>query len=453
MRKQLISLILLLLALLNNANAQLLPLTLPNPPADFKVQNSNLSIQQQSTGMQFTDITISNLAKIVFSEVMSVNYVLSTKILTDERLIAFKFNAKKDGSIEKFFGTFLMSLGYTMTVRNGVYYVEEPAHKTAIDYDYFVYIPKYRTADYLAELVKPYFPDSFSSANREVNTPTRTPTDIETEKGSALDMGNKSYDILSFKYDNQKLKNKILNFLNQVDTPEKNIVIKAYVYEVSYSDSDGSAIGLMANIASSKLNMQFGSVNPLDNFVRFSSNALSIFVSNLSTDNRVKLISNQQFRVKNKQEAIFKSGQKIPTLGTVSYQGNSGTPVQNIEKVDTGLIIKATPIIKKNAIDINFYQEISEAVNTTTGLNNTPTIQQRSLATNFTTNQNEVVMLAGLTQIKKTNGETQPFLFPFFKSKTTQSSKTDIVIFLEVLSANKEDLPSAITEELEKDEK
>lgn len=452
------SIMLLTIALTNNLYAQSLPTTLPNPPKDLNIVMATAPLQipsiqsQQNASLQFSDITISNLMKVVFSEVMSVNYVLSTKIIQDDRPISFRFNPKKDGKIEVFFSNFVRSLGYNLSIKNGVYYVEEPAKKTAADYDYFVYTPKYRTADYLAELVKPYFSEYFTASNRGIDTPTRTPESLEAPTGSALAMGNKSYDILSFRYDDPKIKNKILNFLNQADTPEKNIIIKAYVYEVSYTDQDGSALGLMANIAHSKLNMQLGAINPLDNYLKFSSNALSMFVSNLANDNRVKLVSNQQFRVKNKEEASFKSGQKIPTLGSVSYQGSSGTPVQNIEKVDTGSIIKATPTIKKNAIDINFYQEISEAVTTTTGLNNTPTIQQRTLNTNITTKENEVVILAGLTQIKKTSGESQPFFLPFFKTTTTLNSKTDIVIFLEVLPASNEELPEKIGKEFMQEE-
>lgn len=456
MKIKLITAILTTILLINNSNAQNLPLSLPNPPKDMVItapqpEFPTVPPAQNAIGLQFNDITLANLLKVVFSEVIQSNYVLSTKVITDERPVSFRFNKNKDGKIENFLSQFLKSMGYSMIMKNGVYYIEEPPKKTAIDFDYFVYVPKYRTANYLADLVNPYFPENFIANNREVNTPTRTPegTGENLPETNAINMGNRKTDILTFKYDDLKLKKKIISFLNQVDTEEKNIIIKAYVYEVSYTDSDGSAIGLMANLASKKFNIQLGPTDSLNNFVKLSSNALSIFVSNLNDDSRVKLISNQQFRVKNGEEASFKAGQKIPTLGSVSYQGDSGTPVQNIEKVDTGSIIKATPKIKKNIIDIDFYQEISEAFVTTTGVNNSPTIQQRNLKTSFSTKLNEVVMLAGLTQIKKNNTVSQPFLLPWFKSNNKQDSKTDIVIFLEVLPSTTTEIPEEITEEID----
>lgn len=453
MKIRIIALLLSLTPITNNLYAQSIPSLPPHPPADLKIVSAlptslplslppTLPSSPDAQGLQFTDITISNLLKVIFSEVLQSNYVLSTKVIEDNRPISFRFNKTKDGKLESFLGTFLKSLGYNMTMKNGVYYIEEPPQKSAVDYDYFVYIPKYKTADYLADAVRPYFGDAFSASNREVNTPTRTTVSTEgLSPTNALMAGNKSYDILTFKYDDLKLKKKILSFLSQIDKPEPNILVKTYTYEVSYTEQDGSALGLMMNLASSKLNISLGATNPLDNAIKFSSNALSLFVSNLSTDGRVKLISNQQVRLKNREEAVFKSGQKIPTLGSVSYQGTSGTPVQNIEKVDTGSIIRATPNIKANAIDMDFYQEISEAVNTTTGVNNSPTIQQRSLQNKFTTHLNEVVMLAGLTQLKQTNNVNQPFFLPWFKSSTKQNTKTDIVIFVEVLPVNAEVIP------------
>ncbi|HAD79253.1 MAG TPA: type II secretory pathway protein, partial [Flavobacteriaceae bacterium] len=119
--------------------------------------------------------------------------------------------------------------------------------------------------------------------------------------------------------------------------PEENILVKAYIYEVSYSTEDGSAIGLVLNIANQKLKINMGSQEPLTNFVNFSSNALGILFSNINTDTRFKLLSNPYLRVKNNKQSAFNVGQSVPVLGSISYQGNNGTPVQEVKYVDTGL--------------------------------------------------------------------------------------------------------------------
>lgn len=437
MRKKLFKAI-LLATCVSSAYAQNLPIPM-TPPAGLPgmyAPTNPLEITKpsatQTENLVFNDILLGNLLTVLFNEVMNKNFVLSPRVLEENRPVSFRYSKSKDGSLDPFLTTFLKSLGYELSIKNGVYYVQDPAKKRPEEYDYLIYHPQYRDANYLINNVRSYFGDNFKAEVKSISSDQKI-TSNDVSPNSAAGLIDKAQDILTFRYETEKEKNKILNLIKQLDTEEDNLLVKAYIYEVNYSTSDGSAFGLILNLASSKLNLSMGSTTPLDNFAKLSSNALTLIFSNINTDNRFKLLSNPFLRVKNNKLSSFNVGASVPVLGSISYQGSSGTPIQEVKYIDTGLIFQLTPHIKKQGIDIDFISEISEVQNTTSGVNGTPTLTKRKLNSNFTTKRNEVVMLAGLTNNKNDNNTSIPFIFPFFKNKIETKNKTEIVVFLEVV--------------------
>lgn len=420
---------------LNNCFAQSIPNTAPRPPQDLGLNLPIAPIQAQAKdtdGMQFSEISISALSKILFSEVLQKNYILSSDLLSDSRMVSFRYNYKKDGNLEKFIVTFYKSQKLNLYAKDGIYFVEKIEENK--DYNFYVYTPKYKNSAYLLDQATPFFAEYFTT-ERGVKGEKRT-IDEYSPRDVSYNL-SKDQELLTFKYSDEKTKNKILDFFRQIDIATPDYILKAQVYEVSYSDTDGSALGLMINLANKKFNIKLNSTSPLDNFVSFSNNALSLFASNINTDSRIKLKTSQVLRLKNRKEASWIVGQSVPTLGNISYQGASGTAVQSVNYQDTGLVIKVTPNIHQENIDIQFTQEMSEAISTLTGVNNSPTLTKRNFTTEFTTTLDEVVMLAGLTQEKKSNNVSRPFIFPFIKTTEDTNIKTDIVIFISVSKANK----------------
>lgn len=424
----------------SNAFAQIAPQT---PPMGLPAPSSMPLLAQPPSdyaNLEFNSVTVSNLITIIFSEVQPKSFVLSSKVLQDNRVVSFRYNKKQNGEIINFLSSFLKSLDLQMTSKNGVYYVDVIPEKQAEDYSYYVYEPKYRNANYLVDNLRPFFGENFLSSVRNIATDHKATQD-NVSPTSAYAMMDKSQQLLSFRYENEKLKNKILNFIKQLDTPESNLIVKSYIYEVQYNENDGSALGLLVKLANGKLTLNTGSSDPLSNFVKFSSNSLNLFLSDLSKNTDIKLLSNPVLRIKNGKESVLTVGNSVPTLGNVSYT-QQGQPIQNVEYKDTGLVLKLNPTITKESISLDLTQEISEAIATSNGVNNTPTLTKRNLSTTFTTKKNEVVMLAGLTQTKQENGKSRSVIFPFFENKIKENSKTDIVVFLEVVDLSEQQIPS-----------
>ncbi|WP_304349392.1 type II secretion system protein GspD [Comamonas testosteroni] len=428
------TIIIIAAVILSKANAQNLPLALPQslplglPPIEA---TKAIEAPKPQEEISFSQITLNNLLTVVFSEIEQRNFVLSSQVLNDSRLVSFRYNKKKNGNIVSFITPMLQDLGYFVSNKNGTIYVDPIPQKKPEDYNFYVYAPKNRTADYISKILRPYFRENLDASTGLVDTGKSYDT-TNVSNGSILNLGDKQQDFLTFKYDNEKVKSKILEVIKQIDVPESNLVTRAYIYEVSYTDQDGSAMGLMLNLANNKLKLNLGTTNTLQDFVSFSSSTLNLFLSSLNTNNNIKMISNPILRIKNLKESKFVVGNSVPTLGNITTT-SSGTTQQSVNYVDTGLTFKITPTIAKDSISIDLTEEISDAVKTETGVNNSPTLTKRNLTSTFSLKKNEVVMLSALTQDKTTKTTSRPFILPFFSQDTSSNQKTDIVIFFEVV--------------------
>ena len=420
------------------------PLQLPipmTPPAGLPLDNLGIAqpIAPKSSALQFSEISLSSLLPLIFNEMQAKNYVLSNQVLQDQRTVTFRYSKKEDGSLEPFLAVFLRNFGYQINNQNGVLYVSAIEQKKPEDYHYYVYVPKNRRANYISDEIRPFFGANFLGAVKAIQTDSKVTTQ-DVSPTSALAQVDKSQDNLTFRYETEKEKDAILTLLNKFDTPDKNIVIKAHIYEVTYTSQDGSALGLVLNIASKKLNLNIGTTNPLTNFANISSNALNLIFSNIDTDQRFKLISNPFLVTKSGQQASLTFGDTVPTYDSVSYTSN-GTAVQSVKPVDTGLIFQVTPYIKGDSIDLDVSEQVSDAVTTTTGVNNTPTITKRNLKTNLTVKLNHGVMLAGLVNKKSNNTVSRPFFLPFLNQNVRTQDNAEIMIFIEVSTPDDTKIP------------
>lgn len=416
----------------SNAQVQKPPLNLP---IEIDVPEEIYSpVKPKKVSFQFKDITISTLMNLIFSEATRKSYVLSPDVINDTRLISFRFNQRTDGDLFKFLGNFLESLGYDLQLTGNVYFVSTKKSDQKPYEIWGHYVPKYRSANYLQDNLRFIFPKSF-----ETQTTYATPDASKVQnpaQGSAAQFLQRNMDFLIFKAESQKHKKEILEVVKLFDVKQNDILVKAYIYEVSFNDTDGSALNLLLNLANSKLKINLGSSDPLLNFAKLTTSSFEILFSTLQTDNRFNLMSSPFLRVSNGKNASISVGQQVPTLGAVSYQGQSGTPVQAIEYKDTGLIFQIKPEIFQSQINVQLSQNYSEVQQTTTGVNNTPTITKRETKTDFSVNKNEYIVLSGLTSNKNSKSKSAPALLPFFTSNTEQKSNTEIILILKIEEAN-----------------
>lgn len=144
--------------------------------------------------------------------------------------------------------------------------------------------------------------------------------------------------------------------------------------------------------------------------------------------------------VLNNQTATLQVGDQVPiaTQSAVGV-GAPGTPIVNsIQFRDTGVILKVTPRVNEGGLvllDIN--QEVSDVAKTTTSTINSPTIQQRKLASSISVGNGETIALGGLIRDRQNSGNSGipllkdvPVLGHLFRADSQGGTRTELLVLL-----------------------
>jgi len=139
-------------------------------------------------------------------------------------------------------------------------------------------------------------------------------------------------------------------------------------------------------------------------------------------------------RVRSGKEATINVGAEVPVLGALSYPQGAGQAVQSVEYRNSGVIFTITPQVRQAVVDLTIDQQLSNFVQTTTGVNGSPTLTKRQLTTSVQMRNAEVVILGGLTEEKTSETQTGlSFLPSIFRSKVTESSRSEILLVLQMI--------------------
>jgi general secretion pathway protein D len=388
----------------------------------------------QQARFDFQSISIGQVIQLIYAEGLKTHYVLEPEVLTDTRLVSFRFGGDKV-NLKAFMNTFLQPMGYVVQQRDGIDFVMKikvdlVAPLPVIDEELFVYRPKFRDVGYLSRVMSPFLKGAFS-VNRAVAAPISGKVDKPVLEGSPASMIDQNADTLVFTGTAAEVK-KLAALLPQIDYAVGEVMVRGVVYEVTTSDKEGSAFGLLANVLGGKLSVGLGSINAIGNFVRFKNATLDAVYSALSQDSRFKVVSSPSLRIRSGSNGTFSVGQDVPVLGAVSYPSN-GNAVQSVEYRSSGVLFNIMPTVREGVIDLNIDQQLSNFIATTTGVNNSPTLIKRALKTSVGMQDGDLIVLGGLTENKESaSRDGLSFLPKFFSSKGSDTSKSEILLVLQV---------------------
>lgn len=168
------------------------------------------------------------------------------------------------------------------------------------------------------------------------------------------------------------------------------------------------------------------------NSLTLRTGALDTVLSALSTDSRFRTVTTPSLRVRSGGDARFSVGSDVPVLGSVQLDKN-GNPIQSVEYKPSGTIFQVKPTVRESSIDLDILQQISNFVQTTTGVNNSPTLQKRELKTVVTAKDGDLLVLGGLDQDKDgSDSSGVSFLPDWLRSRGSEKSKTQILLVLQV---------------------
>lgn len=341
-------------------------------------------------------MTVAQLVKTVYDDAVGADYVLEPEVLEDKRRIGVRmFDFRKKDSLP----TLLNSLGYRLENRGGVDYVS--LIKKSDDYDFFVYRPKHKSAAELKTALSGLFGATVGGDGDRLIFKTSV---VEIEK--------------------------IKSLLKRFDVRPREVVVRGKIFEVTTKKTDASSLSIVADVFK-KAGLAVSNGAKLVNYLSFRDKRVNAYWSALNGDDRFKLLSEPSLRIKSNTTASLTVGNDVPTLGSVTYQ--DGQPVQSVTYRSSGIIFEITPEVLDGVINLSVRQELSNFAETTSGVNNSPTLVKREIKTNISANSAELIVLGGLIENKNTASTSGlSFLPAFLSAKSNSNDKTEIILSLYV---------------------
>ena len=115
----------------------------------------------------------------------------------------------------------------------------------------------------------------------------------------------------------------------------------------------------------------------------------------------------------------------------------SGNPVQSIEYRTAGVVITVAPKVMQDSIMVKIGQQVSSFALTTTSGIDSPTILKREAETTVTTQDGELIVIAGMDESRETDSrDGLSFLPSFLRSKNEDKTRSQMLLLVEVQRSN-----------------
>ncbi|MEO9599801.1 type II secretion system secretin GspD [Parasphingorhabdus sp.] len=237
--------------------------------------------------------------------------------------------------------------------------------------------------------------------------------------------------------------------LEKLDQPVAQVLIEATLAEVTLSDDlrfgvDFSVFRSGSNGSNTITSSGTTGGTPSPSFPGFSVSVIgstaSAVLNTLQSKTNVRVLSAPKILTLNNEPATLQVGDQVPIV-TQQSQGvvSPGAPIiNNIELRDTGVILQVTPRVNDSGtIILDISQEVSDVAETSTSGINSPTIQQRRLASTVATRSGQMIALGGLIRNRQTRIKSGipllsqiPVIGGLFGRKVDTGSRTELIILI-----------------------
>lgn len=309
---------------------------------------------------------------------------------------------------------------------------------------------KYADSKKLAELIKNLMSDSDSSGGKDANK----------AKGKASIYADEELNALVIRAEPSILK-EITEIIHELDVRRAQVLIESAIVEVSGDVTDALgvqwAIGDTSNpVAGTNFGNAGNSLNTIAGGIAAGTPSLSngltlggfkstngqfdfgVVIQALESQSNTNLLSTPSIMTLDNQEAEIIVGQNVPFLTGSTPSSNNANPFTTITREDIGVTLKIKPHIHEGN-ELRLEVEVSaESVSNTTVAGQADLItNKRQLKTMILAANKETIVLGGLISDDVTETESKvpylgdiPYLGWFFKSKSTQHIKRNLMIFL-----------------------
>ncbi|WP_265588002.1 secretin N-terminal domain-containing protein [Sphingomicrobium arenosum] len=233
--------------------------------------------------------------------------------------------------------------------------------------------------------------------------------------------------------------------LEQLDRPVPQVLIEAVLAEVTLTEDFEFGLDFNALLGDFNIISNSGtSLLPAPRLpglsIGYERSRASAVLNAIDAKTDVRVLSAPKLIVLNNQTATLQVGDQVPVI-TSQVQGVTapGAPiVNNVELKDTGVILEVTPRVNESGVvTFDIIQEVSDVAETTSSGINSPTIQQRRVATTVTTTSGQMIALGGLIRHRGVVTKSGipvlsqiPLFGGLFGSRREDEAHTELIILL-----------------------
>jgi len=369
------------------------------------------------------EVKLIDLARVVYGDLLHRSYTFDSAFTHSPDDVSVNWEKLTAKQIESMTADLFAARGFDLQQVGKVLHIRR-SEKT--DNDILVYSPRFRSARYLSDILKKVA-DANQLGTRGLPVSGQF-QQVQGGEGTASAQVDKSApDQLAYEC-NPVQCSRYRSLLSQLDTPEAQVMLRAAIYEVGTTKGQGSAIQIAASLFKGGLTASAGASIAGAPSLHLAGSSLDAVFSALDSDSRFKVVSRPMLRVKTGGNAKFSVGQQVPTLGAVTMD-NKGNAVQAVEYRQSGTIFTVSPDVRADLVDLSITQELSSFVATTTGVNNSPTMLQRTASSQLTIKEGEVVVFAGLEEAK--DDDTESRFFGWSLGKKSNVTNSEVLVFIE----------------------
>ena len=380
-------------------------------------------------------VKIYDLVKVVYGDSLQAGYAVDADLINDPNIVALDVRNLPKPELKKLLDTLLQERGYTVKKTGSFFRVKKAGQGETVQDEPFYYKPKHRSVSYIAEMTQGLFKTgrfTFQSSGQNVRPTTDAPqvNAPEASSTSVYGQSQKNHDAFVFQGTAADV-DLLRQLLAQIDTPVGEVMVKAYLYEVTRTEKEGSGFNAAVNLIDGKFGLKLAG-SALANSLTIALPNIQAVFSALESDNRFKVISAPSLRVQDGGKARFSVGADVPVLGAVTTN-QSGLATQSVTYKNSGTILYISPTIRDKQIDLEVLQQVSNFIPTTTGVNNSPTLIKRELSSRISARDGDLILMGGLDESKNTQeGTGLSWLPAIFHNLTAEHSKSDILLVLHV---------------------
>ncbi|HEL8100097.1 TPA: type II secretion system protein GspD [Escherichia coli] len=379
--------------------------------------------------MSMDNAPLPQVISLIWQRVFNRPFQLSPEIAGDTRLVSFYLTQQLEP--RAFFISYLKNMGILVSSKNGVDYIYIPVKKEYKEpLSVFTYRPKYRSVSYLSAMISSVAQSgTFSNHVQSVDYTTASSS---SSSSSAANRVSVATDAETLVYTGTKAEiARIREALPVLDVPASQVTVSGFVVEVQTSEKNASGLQIIADLFKSRLGASIGATLDGGNSFTLNIGGLNVFYGLIKEDSRFSVLSNPRLTVLSGAESSFTVGQDVPVLDSVNYTGTSGTAVQSVTYRSSGAILSVTPVVLDEVITLDITQQLSDFVQTTTGVNTSPTLTKREIKTRVDVKSGELLILGGLATTKSTKSRTGFTFLPGFTGDSDEGSRTDIIVVLQ----------------------